>query len=65
MDRTELQYMIVARRYQLPSTCFIAFAMGTNKNTLVFYRVPLGQKHNSIGVVASAIGKTKTKTFVL
>ena len=64
MDKAELQYAIVSRRCQLPSICFIAFAIGKHKTKQYFGFIAVAtgqqQKHNSIGVVAFAIGNKTT-----
>ena len=68
MDKVELQYVIVARRCQLPSICFIASAIGTNKKSIGFIAVAIKQTKqnnnfiavpfkikNNIGFVASPL----------
>ena len=55
MDKVGLQYVIVARRYQLPSIYFIAFAIGTHKENGVI-AVPIETKNTkATGFVALAI----------
>ena len=54
MDKDELQYVIVARRWQVRSFCFKAFVIGTNKKH-GFIAVAIGQKHKHIGFVASPL----------
>ena len=57
MDKAELQYVIVARRCQLPSICFIACAIGSHNKNIGVISVAIEQKQESIGFVALAIGK--------
>ena len=55
MDKAEMQDVIVACRCQLPSICFIAFAVGTIEKHS-FYCGCHRTNHKRIGCVAFVIG---------